>query len=253
MADESLRCCGIYAIRNTINDKCYIGSAENIWRRMSAHRSLLAKGTHHSRKLQRAWDKYGANVFVFELVEAVAQVDSLLDREQVHIDRLKCAGFAGYNMSTTADAPMRGQKHTEEAKAKIAAAFRGVPKKRPAVLKGTKRTPEQIAKTAAANRGQKRSDETRRKISEAAKARPRRQNTKKALRAAMPKRPKSGWTHNDESKAKMAAKNSCPVVIDGQDYGSHKEAAQAYGCHPSNIKFWIRSGKAQLAFAKAGV
>ena len=50
---------GVYKIRNLIDGKVDIGSSANVKARWYAHRYELRLGTHHSRYLQRAWDKYG--------------------------------------------------------------------------------------------------------------------------------------------------------------------------------------------------
>jgi group I intron endonuclease len=55
----------IYNIVNRLNGKFYIGSTENLRRRISRHLLLLRKGTHHSRYLQNAWNKYGEDNFEF--------------------------------------------------------------------------------------------------------------------------------------------------------------------------------------------
>ena len=48
---------GIYEIYNIKNHKRYIGSSINIERRWSEHLRSLNSNTHHSIKLQRAWNK----------------------------------------------------------------------------------------------------------------------------------------------------------------------------------------------------
>ena len=60
---------GIYKILNIINNKIYIGSAVNIDRRWSEHKSLLTNNKHHSKYLQNSFNKYGTENFLFEVVE----------------------------------------------------------------------------------------------------------------------------------------------------------------------------------------
>lgn len=60
--------CGIYEIRNKINNRSYIGQSQNIERRMDAHRYALRAGRHSNTHLQRAWDKYGENTFEFRIL-----------------------------------------------------------------------------------------------------------------------------------------------------------------------------------------
>lgn len=53
----------LYHITNQFNNKAYIGKTNDIDRRISRHFLELRKGQHHSRKLQRAFDKYGDKAF----------------------------------------------------------------------------------------------------------------------------------------------------------------------------------------------
>ena len=64
-----LKKCEVYKITNKINGKFYIGSSINITDRELRHKSDLSCGTHHSKHLQRAYDKYGKENFKFEILE----------------------------------------------------------------------------------------------------------------------------------------------------------------------------------------
>ena len=59
---------GIYRIRNIATGKAYVGSSIRLRSRFSSHRSDLTRGTHHCQPLQRAWAKYGAAAFTFEVL-----------------------------------------------------------------------------------------------------------------------------------------------------------------------------------------
>ena len=58
---------GVYQIRNTVNGKVYIGSAKHFNKRKSQHFHYLKTNKHHSQKLQRSYNKYGIQNFVFEI------------------------------------------------------------------------------------------------------------------------------------------------------------------------------------------
>lgn len=73
--------CGIYKIINTINNKIYIGSSNNIKLRWRGHKYLLRKGTHPNIKLQRSWNKYGEDAFEFFIVLTCPE-NQLLEKEQ---------------------------------------------------------------------------------------------------------------------------------------------------------------------------
>lgn len=77
---------GIYEI--SANDILYIGSSIDIEKRWSQHINDLKYGTHHSRYMQRVYNKYGIEVFKFRVIETVDNIDDLLAREQYWLDWL---------------------------------------------------------------------------------------------------------------------------------------------------------------------
>ena len=50
---KNINCSGIYCIKNTINDKIYIGSAQKLNYRLWNHRHKLAKNIHANKYLQK--------------------------------------------------------------------------------------------------------------------------------------------------------------------------------------------------------
>jgi group I intron endonuclease len=104
----------IYQFRHIASGKVYVGSAVNPRRRRNTHIQRLKKGTHHSRHLQNAWNKYGEIAFVFEIIEPVLFVEDLLVREQYWIDKKRSADRKyGFNVTPTAGS-LLGTKQTEE-------------------------------------------------------------------------------------------------------------------------------------------
>lgn len=99
---------GIYLIVNILNNKVYIGSSCNTRNRWRLHVNQLNNNKHHSIILQRAWNKYSSEQFVFTIFEN-CEPDQLLIREQYWIDILK----PEYNICKTAGSPL-GHKHTKE-------------------------------------------------------------------------------------------------------------------------------------------
>lgn len=78
---------GIYQIRNLVNGKVYIGSTtESFKRRWFHHESCLKNGTHKNKHLQSAYNKYGKENFVFEVMETLE--DAILEREQYYLDTI---------------------------------------------------------------------------------------------------------------------------------------------------------------------
>jgi group I intron endonuclease len=108
---------GIYCIRHT-DGRSYVGSAVSFTRRWYSHRRELNRGTHHSKKLQHAWTKYGSEAFSFIILEAVEDRANLLVREQFWIDHLKSASRSGLNMCPNSRSQL-GMRHSEDAKRRI--------------------------------------------------------------------------------------------------------------------------------------
>ena len=87
---------GIYQIRNLVNGKIYVGSSINLRKRMKDHFRDLRNNRHANQHLQKAYNKYGLDKFVFEVLEYVEK-DVLLKREQYYIDTLNVVN-EGYNI-----------------------------------------------------------------------------------------------------------------------------------------------------------
>lgn len=111
---------GIYRIRNIVNEHCYVGSAVDFNRRWYKHKYALLKGIHHSSYLQNAWDLYGKDAFVFEILECVEELNDLLLREQHYKNILQSV----YDMCPVAGSQL-GAKRSEETKRKIGAVHKG--------------------------------------------------------------------------------------------------------------------------------
>ena len=94
--------CGIYKITNKITNKFYIGSSNNIKRRWDEHIRELNRNVHHNSYLQNAWNKYGEENFVFEIIE-LCNNDTQIEREQYWLDKTMCYDKnIGYNLSKIA-------------------------------------------------------------------------------------------------------------------------------------------------------
>ena len=120
---------GIYKITNKINHKFYIGSAINIKNRWNLHISALRGNRHCNTHLQRAWNEYGEDNFLFEIIEIVENKEDLIKREQFYLDSLlhaqafinksnKLFQKLGYNMNPTANSWF-GRKHSNKTILKI--------------------------------------------------------------------------------------------------------------------------------------
>lgn len=77
--------CGIYSIFNYVNGKRYIGSSKELYNRFYEHLYNLRNQKSHNKHLQSAWNKYGEDAFIFEVLE-YCNVDKQFEREQFFMD-----------------------------------------------------------------------------------------------------------------------------------------------------------------------
>lgn len=97
---------GIYKIENIINHKCYIGQSINIKRRWEIHKSELKNNRHYNKYLQKAWNKYGENSFLFSVIEECSKLE-LNEKEQYYIKKYNSyankKNSKGYNLTIGGD------------------------------------------------------------------------------------------------------------------------------------------------------
>ena len=89
--------CGVYKITNTVNGKIYVGSSKDIKNRWYQHKKKLNEGKHGNTHLQNAWDLYGRDSFVFEIIEECLP-ESQFEREQHYLNALNPFDDNGYNI-----------------------------------------------------------------------------------------------------------------------------------------------------------
>lgn len=128
---------GIYKITNIRNGHCYIGSSISVEERVKEHFNDLKLQKHHSRYFQRAYNKYGQQSFVLDILELVTENSQLEVREQYWLDLLKpeynirifATNNNGIKRTDEFKEKVRnnllGRKHSEETKAKISRAVSG--------------------------------------------------------------------------------------------------------------------------------
>jgi len=107
--------CGIYIIRNIIDNKVYIGSSNRIKSRISYHKYCLKINKHCNQHLQNAWNKYREISFIFGTIERCNKCN-LLIREEFYIEKFESwKRSCGYNLQRCPSRPVM----SEETKRKI--------------------------------------------------------------------------------------------------------------------------------------
>src|ERR1700761_525414 len=92
--------CLIYKIERLETGDAYVGSTVNQTERKSQHYTRLKHNKHHSRHLQNAWNKYGANAFGFGVIEVFEARDDN-HRKMVETAWIRLIGT--YNVMLAAD------------------------------------------------------------------------------------------------------------------------------------------------------
>lgn len=167
---------GVYKITNKIDNKFYIGSSCAMYSRKRQHFSLLNRGIHTNKFLQRAVNKHGIINFNFEVV-LYCDKENLLLYEQTCLDNLKpqynlspgVVGTFGYSWSKESKKNLsksqlkRFSDPNEIEKIRIAhigyMPTEEQKRKQSEALKGRKRPPEVVDRIRKANIGKKRSQE----------------------------------------------------------------------------------------------
>jgi hypothetical protein len=133
---------GVYFIKNTLNEKLYIGFSGNIQHKIHDHSWRLRSNNHHSRSLQDDWN-------LDNLCWECGVIELTLDDTRERFWILEYGShITGYNTSI-------GRNPSEGTKLLIQSKLKG----RISPTKGTTRPIDAIIRTADKNRGRKRSDE----------------------------------------------------------------------------------------------
>jgi len=113
---------GIYQITNIITNKKYIGSSKHLLKRKKDHFSLLRRNIHHSSYFQYAYNKYGKDNFIFEIL-FLCSIEHLIFYEQLFLNHYEKKEL--YNTCLIAGNTM-GIKHSEKANKEKSIRQRGV-------------------------------------------------------------------------------------------------------------------------------
>lgn len=224
---------GVYKIINTINGKFYVGSSKNIPSRISRHFYELKRNSHHSAYFQRAYNKYGKENFIHEVV---LECDNFVEEEQKILDNLDWS--LSYNVSKAAGG---GDTYThnpnkEKVRLKLIETLK-ISWANPILRYGKDNFNWRggVSKSECTNCGKEIKGDSefcspcyfaQRDISGS-------------------KNPFFGKTHSDETIAKLKKKNPTTqkVVIDDVEYSSMLEASKVLQVHSNTITNRVKNPK----------
>lgn len=250
----------IYEIKNIINNKRYIGRTKYPEKRKERHFRELKANKHHSIYLQRAFNKYGEENFVFNILQEVENEEEAIKLEQEY---LNTPNDCHYNVSKLASGGDLISYHPnkEEIKKKISEASK---------MMHTRMTEEQKLlfrlKHSGENNGmfgRKHSEETKKKMSVNKKVKRGKDHHQygKTLSSETKKKisePKKGnipwnkglkgvqkWTEEQRRKRK---ENGLPklrkkIYCEGKIFDSITEACEYYGITAGAMTHRLKSNK----------
>ncbi len=96
---------GVFQIRNTVNEKVFIGSTLNLDGIFNRHEFQLKAGVHQNKSLQSDWNEFSADKFEFEILEEVFPRENpdynyesdLEVLENLWLEKYQPFGEKGYN------------------------------------------------------------------------------------------------------------------------------------------------------------
>jgi len=257
--------CGIYMIENTVNNHIYIGSSNDITKRIRQHFNSLSKNYYDGTYFQNSFNVRGKDSFVGSVL-ITCHPDMLLFYEQQFIDAWK----PDYNVSKIAGRPewtdeLRrkqsivmqgnkrskgriysedtikkmsmsaiGKKHSDEHNKNMGASKRGNQ-----YWKGRKHSEYSKKKIADAFIGRELPDETKKKISASlmgnqnTKGYKQSEETKKKISNALIGNKygkgnigKRGYKHSEETKRKISASHTGKHYSTGNNYWKGKKHSE---------------------------
>lgn len=236
--------CGIYKITNTINNKAYIGSSKSIKRRWQNHKVSLKNNKHHSQYLQRSYNKYKKENFIFKILLFCSEKDLLFFETRALKFFNSLDNVYGYNCKTPMrcdlegsnlddwkeklsqthisrgcsvgeNNPFFGKRHTEEAKHRMSKSKQGLYVGKKSVLFG--KHP---------------SVEARQKMSDS--------------------RPDISGKNNPMYGVRICGKDNHkakPVIINGKYYDTINEAAEDINVTRQTLRFRLQKSKPGYSWA----
>lgn len=191
----------IYVIKNSVNDKVYVGQTHDFSQRKAGH--LHSAKKNDMRPLYCAMREIGATNFVFEILEECEDKVLAAEREKYWVERFNSFN-SGYNLTSGGGYHIgnKGRKFSEDHKRKIAEANSG---KRTLTEESRRKMSESAKRRLADNhpmRGKHFSEDVRVAMSQAKKelyASEKGEEIKQKIRETL-----TGKTLSDEHKSKIS-------------------------------------------------
>lgn len=175
--EEIYKKSGIYAIKNIINSRVYIGSSNNLYKRFNAHKNELLQIKHDNPALTNFCKVYGIEKLYIEIIE-FCETSILIERENYYIQLYNAYGH-GFNCCPKAESPFKNTSPSAETRKKLSDATKRrillYPEKNKENLNKARLVMIQMYKDGllrAHNLGKKTSDEAKQKQSLAKKGKP---------------------------------------------------------------------------------
>jgi hypothetical protein len=96
---------GVFRITNAANGKIFLGKGLNVRGILNSQQAQLQFGSHQRRELQKDYNQFGAEKFVFEVIDELDSSDKspqqmqedLAALEELWLEKLQPYGERGYN------------------------------------------------------------------------------------------------------------------------------------------------------------
>lgn len=230
----------------------YIGSTNNLAKRLRDHRSYLERGEHQNFRLQRWYETWQSIKIAYTTHDTV---DEAREEEQRLIDRHYNDSFC-CNLATDSRSLWgNGRGRPAEISERISASSRGrvfTDEFREACrqrMLGSKPSDLTRQRTSNAMKGRTLTEEHRTNLSTALKGKAlgRRHTEIQKQRRAETWEKLGGFKHKESSRKLIADANKKPVIIDGVRYASIIDAAEALGINRATIGYRVRSDSCKFA------
>lgn len=233
----------IYKIVNKYNGKIYYGSAKNVIKRFNRHKNDLRRDKHVNTHLQRAWNKYGEDIFDFEVVEEVSD-NMLLIVEQKYLD----INYDGYNIGLSASGGDNISNNPNKDKV-----INNIKK---SIIRRYENMSEEERKEVYGRRGKENSNwKGGRKKCVCGKEINKENKTCMSCKdSSKDNNPFYGKRHTEETKKKLSEVNKgrkppnrIPFIINGVRYESLSDANKELGIHITTIRYRLKSNNPKFS------